>query len=104
MSEQIISNVELDRWEEVLSREVDSQTAPLLTGDVKRLLASHRALQRDRDEIKRKYDVISDSADYRQCCELREKAEQERDQLKRQVEELKNELQESRSRPWLERL
>lgn len=40
-------------------------------------------LQRERDDYKRKYDLVSDDADYRQCCDLRAQAEKERDQLKR---------------------
>jgi hypothetical protein len=85
MSDRVIlTDIELNALESLTTNGEYHKTT--FVDSIKMIIASHRAVQHDRDEIKRKYDVISDSADNRQCCELREKAKQERDELKRELD------------------
>lgn len=62
------------------------------------------AVTEERDEWKRKYDLIHDSAEYQQCCDERRKAEAERDaslakvaELKQRVNQLEGALEDARA-------
>src|SRR6185312_12463958 len=48
-------------------------------------------LTAERDEYKRKYTLICDTTEYRECCDLRVKAEAERDALKDENQLLQSE-------------
>lgn len=43
---EVFDNQQIDDWEYILSKELDSQSAPMLAGDAKRFIATIRALQR----------------------------------------------------------
>lgn len=51
----------------------------------KGLFDTDAALRAERDEYKRKYELVINDAAYGECCEIRAKAEKERDALKEQV-------------------
>lgn len=61
-------------------RDVEHQNADLR--------AKLERAERERDEYKRKYTLVCDSAEYRECCDLRVRAENERDAALVRVKEL----------------
>lgn len=54
---EVFNNQQIDEWEDILSKELDSQTAPILTGDAKRFIATIKALQRRVEELEERLQV-----------------------------------------------